>query len=106
MYDNVEYYLITDPAFEAFYRNLRSSGWSLSFLTRDSFEETVKIARLDWKIFRKLETVVGSRFDCAVDKRHHYVIVTADVPRNAPKPPLSLEKGQELNLLAHGHYSQ
>ncbi len=105
MYDKIEYYLISDPAFEEFYRNLRAGGWSISFITRDSFNETVKIARLDWKVFRGLETVVGSRFDCAVDKRHHYIIVTADVPKNFPDPPLSVEKGQQLNLLAHGHSS-
>src|SRR2546425_12806942 len=106
-YDNVEYYLITDPAFEAFHRNLRESGYSVSFLARDCFEETVKV-RTQFKVFRKIMTVVGSGFDVAVDKNHHYILVTTDVPSNAPRPPLSLEKGQQLNLVAmkqHGHAS-
>ena len=48
-------------------------------------------------------TVVGSGFDVAVDKKHHYILVTTDVPANAPRPPLSTEKGQELNLIALKH---
>lgn len=101
-YDNVEYYLITDPAFAAFYHNLRASGYSISFLTRDSFEETVK-HRTHFKVFRKIMTVVGSGFDVAVDKKHQYILVTTDVPANAPPPPLSTEKGQQLNLIAMKH---
>ena len=107
MYDDVEYYLITDPAFEAFHRNLRESGYSISFLARDSFEETVK-ARTQFKVFRKIMTVIGSGFDVAVDKKHHYILVTTDVPAKAPQPPLSTEKGQQLSLIAlkqYGHAS-
>ena len=105
MYDKIEYYLITDPAFEAFYRQLKQSGYSVSFIARDSFEETSKY-RKNFQVFRKLQTVVGSQFDAAVDKKHHYIMITADVPANAPKPPLSVEKGQELSLLAHGYSSK
>jgi len=102
-YDNVEYYLITDPAFEAFHRNLRESGYSISFLARDSFEETVKV-RTRLKVFRKIMTVVGSGFDVAVDKKHHYILVTTDVPAISLRPPVSTEKGQQLNLIAMKQY--
>src|SRR5437879_12721042 len=95
-YDNVEYYLITDPAFEAFHRNLRESGYSISFLARDSFEETVKV-RTQFKVFRKIMTVVESAFDVAVDKKHHYILVRTQLPENAPRPPLSTPKRHPTN---------